>query len=625
MCKKNLRIISRLIIAVFLLSLFSFSALATNYDSYAKSLSTLGVFKGTGKGFELERAPTRAESLVMLIRLLGAEKEALAMKDVSTKFTDVPEWVRGYVAYAVKNGLTRGISDTKFGSSLSTDARMYTTFLLRSLGYNDNAGDFSYTKSIQFARSIGLIDSDFESQLERSSFLRGHIAKMSYDALRLPLRGNDVSLIQSLVAKGSINAAAANAFTATNLSAAPVTDEKSIQEIAKNANSVVYIESISSDASSLGSGFIINPNGTIVTNYHVIEGAQKLIVTLNDNRSFSKDITVLGYSRALDLAIIKINATGLPAVKLGDSSSVRVADNVVAIGSPMGQFNTVSNGIVSAMWGSHIQISAPISHGSSGGALFNMRGEVIGVTSSGIDEGQNLGFAIPINRLKDIQLNKNFTLSQFASYAASHSEAGEPPMLAYTVKETPKYMYIQWNEVPEADYYHVYFCNAGSDTYYYDTDERGQKKKYYYGKEYSAKIGPFESGKRVYVIVTSVQDGVESEDSTQFILTKSAPDVDAMYYTGFKVPDFGKYFGYTPAEYKKDAYLYNGLTKAHIQEYESLLDEFGFEYYGEDYDAESDIDYYFYSNESLNLDVILLITGNAGKYDMIVYISKSDS
>lgn len=111
------RLISILIaLCLFLTPMVSFSTEESTYTDYADSLAPLGIFLGTGAGYELDRAPTRVEGLIMLIRLLGVEEEALSMSDYETPFQDVPKWANGYVAYAYQNNLTNGISETKFGS-----------------------------------------------------------------------------------------------------------------------------------------------------------------------------------------------------------------------------------------------------------------------------------------------------------------------------------------------------------------------------------------------------------------------------------------------------------------------------------------------------------------------------
>ncbi len=153
--------------------------------------------------------------------------------------------------------------------------------------------------------------------------------------------------------------------------------------------------------SGLGSGFVIDRDGTILTNYHVVDAAQKIVVKLSDGRSF--DAKVLGKDQKTDIAIIKID-TGqdLPAATLGDSDRLEVGEWVMAIGNPFGLDNTVTSGIVSAK-GRHIgagpyedfiQTDASINPGNSGGPLINLRGEVVGI-----------GFAIPTNLVKELLPN----------------------------------------------------------------------------------------------------------------------------------------------------------------------------------------------------------------------------
>ncbi len=156
-----------------------------------------------------------------------------------------------------------------------------------------------------------------------------------------------------------------------------------------------------------GSGFIITEDGWAVTNHHVVENGKHLVARLPDGSQYEAK-TVVSHRVEYDLAVVKLEADRpLPTVKLGDSSKVILGERAVAIGSPEGLEHTISDGLVSA-WRDlgtglkYIQISVPISHGSSGGPLFNLRGEVIGVTSAGLKEGQNLNFAIPINLVKEI-------------------------------------------------------------------------------------------------------------------------------------------------------------------------------------------------------------------------------
>jgi serine protease Do len=160
---------------------------------------------------------------------------------------------------------------------------------------------------------------------------------------------------------------------------------------------------------SLGSGFIIDKAGFVVTNNHVIEDADQIKVKLNDQREF--DAKVVGRDPNTDIALLKIESgDDLPAVKLGDSDALEVGQWVLAIGSPFGLEHTVTAGIVSAKgrvigsgpYDDFIQTDASINPGNSGGPLLNLKGEVIGINTAIVASGQGIGFAIPINMAKDI-------------------------------------------------------------------------------------------------------------------------------------------------------------------------------------------------------------------------------
>lgn len=154
----------------------------------------------------------------------------------------------------------------------------------------------------------------------------------------------------------------------------------------------------------VGSGFILTADGFVMTNAHVVEGADEVIVTLTDKREFKAKI--MGADKRSDVAVVKIDATGLPAVKIGDISRLRVGEWVMAIGSPFGLENTVTAGIVSAKqrdtgdYLSFIQTDVAINPGNSGGPLINMRGEVVGINSQIYSRSggfQGISFAIPID------------------------------------------------------------------------------------------------------------------------------------------------------------------------------------------------------------------------------------
>ena len=194
---------------------------------------------------------------------------------------------------------------------------------------------------------------------------------------------------------------------------------------ASTVNSVVSINTTASaginifgqtvETASAGSGFIISPDGYIVTNYHVVKGATSVKVTLYNGDTY--DAAVIGGDSDYDVAIIKINAGGLPAVTLGNSADVNVGDTVLAIGNPLGELTfSMSQGIVSCCDRAinvdgtpfnMIQVDASINPGNSGGPLVNLYGEVVGIVSAKYSSYSNttvegLGFAIPISDVQAI-------------------------------------------------------------------------------------------------------------------------------------------------------------------------------------------------------------------------------
>jgi len=178
---------------------------------------------------------------------------------------------------------------------------------------------------------------------------------------------------------------------------------KSPSEIVREqSKAVVIIEALDERGSVMGqgSGFIVTPQGAVVTNLHVVQGAASLRVKLPGGDAY-KTSDLVDVDDAKDIAIVKVKGFKLPVVTLGDSDKAETGEAVVAISSPEGLVNSISTGVISGVrrFDTHrvFQISAPISQGSSGGALFNSNGEVIGIITYLLKSGQNINFAVPIN------------------------------------------------------------------------------------------------------------------------------------------------------------------------------------------------------------------------------------
>ena len=268
----------------------------------------------------------------------------------------------------------------------------------------------------------------------------------AYPAPRVPGRNHAILRLVPLVAVVAMLSAtlsAAGTYVAIGLTpkaatAAPqstnqpivaqqvtLTESDAIVRVASQAQpSVVTIQTTESGGNSpfgasagVGSGFIVSSNGLIVTNNHVVTGASSLTVVLNDSRQFTA--TVVSTDPARDIAIIKVDATGLTPLNLGDSSSIKVGQLAIAIGSPLGKFtDSVTQGIVSgtdrnitvgdqanqtqeSLTGL-IQTDAAINPGNSGGPLLDASGAVIGIVTATSSSAQDMGFAIPINQAKSM-------------------------------------------------------------------------------------------------------------------------------------------------------------------------------------------------------------------------------
>jgi S1-C subfamily serine protease len=218
--------------------------------------------------------------------------------------------------------------------------------------------------------------------------------KMSMSAFRRPDRDN----IQNNNIQ-TINRQAV-AFQTVNSGMAVKREEMSFEELARLASSVVMIaiHNKKGEVIGTGSGIMIAKNGDILTNNHVASGGYFYSVRIEEDENIYETNEVIKYNPMLDLALIRIDRQ-LNPLKVYDGKNKLVrGQKVVAIGSPLGLFNSVSDGIVSGFRVFNevdmIQFTAPTSHGSSGGAVLNMFGEVIGISTAGIDSGQNINLAM---------------------------------------------------------------------------------------------------------------------------------------------------------------------------------------------------------------------------------------
>jgi len=240
----------------------------------------------------------------------------------------------------------------------------------------------------------------------------------------------------------------------------PQHPRKDVATIAKETKGAV-VSIVMADKSgqpiAQGSGFVVTRNGLVVTNYHVIKSGTSAVIKLPDGSFFTVD-GVLAFDKDRDIAVIKAHGINFKTVALGDSDRLQVGDEVVAIGSPLSLESTVSNGIVSGIrtekkdafdeidpqGGQKIlQITAPISHGSSGGPLFNLAGQVVGITSAALVGGENLNFAVPINDVKKLLVPDSQALLAFPNEPENEPEdhaVGQDPIVVFDDHESTGYV-----------------------------------------------------------------------------------------------------------------------------------------------------------------------------------------
>lgn len=177
-----------------------------DYFAAARALRAMGLFQGTGtgfgEGFDLHLAPTRGESLVMFLRILGEEDQALAYTG-GHPFTDVPGWLERYVAWAYAKGYANGVAADRFGCQQKISAVEYEEFLLRAMGYSV-AGVDDYTTSLVRALNCGALTGGEYAMLQDHAFLRAHVAYLSYFSLDVPTGGSGETLAQRLTAAGAV-------------------------------------------------------------------------------------------------------------------------------------------------------------------------------------------------------------------------------------------------------------------------------------------------------------------------------------------------------------------------------------------------------------------------------------
>ncbi len=381
------------------------------------ALETLGLAEGTGAGFEPERPATRAETVVMLLRLLGLEAEA-KQSALPCPFYDAG-WAADYLAFAADRGLVQGKTRWYFGRDEAVTARDAAALLLRALGYADGE-DFVWESALAFSDSIGLTHGEYTAS---DVFLREDLALLCCTALSLTPKGGIGTLIDSLYLRGVVSASALRATRFAGALNAGKTPLTAAEIYTRSASAVLFVEVYDSaealeadERYATGSAFFVTGDGVAVMTYHEIDGAYAARVTTAEGRRY--DVTgVLYYDSLRDVAVVRVSRESLdgetvrffPYLDLGDPDAVAPGDALFTVGNPQRLTGSVSDGVAAAVRRvvddpayPCIQTTAPISGGSSGGPLFDRFGAVVGIIYASYTNGQNLNLAAPIDCLNGV-------------------------------------------------------------------------------------------------------------------------------------------------------------------------------------------------------------------------------
>ena len=395
----------------------------------ADTLATLGLVQGTTSGdYALDAPATRAQATVLLVRLAGGEGAAKA-DPWFAGFRDLPAWAADSIDYAAHQGWVTGVTVLDFKPSDTITANGWCAFLLRMLGYSDKAGDFAVEDAAAFAQRVGLISTAYDGPLTR-----GDLFEMARDALTFSYKDGNGTIISRLADSGAVSRSAANALGL-------LTPELTARQAADRHMVAVFrldcyekpIEIDAGEPSANASGFFISADGLAVTNYHSIDGAIHAAATLSTGEVYPVE-SVVWYDADIDIAVLRISRTSadhrttsaFACLEIAGTQDIRAGDTVYTLGNPLGLGLAVSSGIISATARDVERYALPcvmntadLSRGSSGGALLNVYGQVIAVTSGAYTYGNNMYLAVPIDPVLTADLTgQGQTLKEVADLQA---------------------------------------------------------------------------------------------------------------------------------------------------------------------------------------------------------------
>jgi S1-C subfamily serine protease len=414
------------------------SALSGEQTRAADTLSTLGIVNGTGgqSGYALTGPASRAQAAAVLVRLSG-DASVAAKGGYSAPFKDLPAWAKSTITYAYAVGWVTGTSDTAFSPNAAVSGNAFCAMLLRMLGYDDAQGDFTVSGAAEFARHIGLTAQDYST----GNFTRGDLFELACSALIFSYRSGSQTVVQRLISKGIVARSTCNALGLLNtqLTARQISDRCTAAMFQLDTfSSQDYFDA--QTPSGNASGFFISEDGLAVTNYHTIKDNIYATATLSTGEIYPV-ANVIYYDEDIDIAVIRVSTTSNKNVKtsgfahldLVGTTELHTGDTVYALGNPLGLGLSISSGIVSdpsrvveRYQLPCIMSTADISQGSSGGALLNVYGQVIGVTSGAYVYGNSMYLAVPVDPVLSADLSAaGQSLSEVAKLQAQKDAAAQ--------------------------------------------------------------------------------------------------------------------------------------------------------------------------------------------------------
>lgn len=401
------------------------SALEGEDSRAADTLSTLGLIDST---YDLDAPAARVQAVVLLVRLSGGERAAAADNWVAG-FRDVPAAAADAVNYAAHQGWVSGVTALEFRPNQAVTANAWAAFLLRMLGYSDKEGDFTVGGAAAFAQRIGLFSGACGGTLTQ-----GELYRTAADALSFFYRDGSATVVQHLVEQGAVSRAAANAlgFLNPSLTARQIADRHSAAVFQLNTYDSQN-EAEEGLISGEASGFFIREDGLAVTNYHSIDGAACAHAVLTTGEVYPVE-RVLYFDADIDIAVIRVSGEALKGqdtsafafLELAGTGDICAGDTVYTLSCPLGLGLAVSSGIISATERDVeryalpcVMSTADISEGSSGGALLNVYGQVIAVTSGAYVYGNSMYLAVPVDPVLTADLTgEGLTLTEVAEIQA---------------------------------------------------------------------------------------------------------------------------------------------------------------------------------------------------------------